>query len=127
MAAFDFQDESGTFLTVEAEDSVDPEHAEDTIESEGHETSEDNDDDIESVSSLKQALEEMTQQKRALEDEVAGLKQDLTSSRARITELWRMSCMQVQEYDEIVTTNDNAIRELQLQLSAASVSEVQDA
>ena len=87
MAALDLQDESGTFLTVQAEDPVDPEHAGDTIESE-HETSEE-DDNEESISSLKQALEEATQQKQALADQVESLNQDLASSRARITELWK--------------------------------------
>ena len=61
MAALDLQDESGTFLTVLAEDPVDSEHAGDTVESE-HETSEE-DDNEENVSSLKQALEEAIQQK----------------------------------------------------------------
>ena len=128
IAALDLQDESGTFLTVQAEDPVDPEHAGDTVESE-HEISEE-DDNEECISSLKQALEEAIQQKQALGDQVESLNQDLASSRARITELWKMSCAQVQEYDKIVTAKDNEIRELQSQLSDSSRSsfpEVQDA
>ena len=100
MAALDLQDESGTFLIVQAENPVDPEYAGDTVESE-HETSEE-DDDEEIVSSLKQALEG-TRQKQALIGGLSwGLKQDLASCRARITELWKMSCAQM-EYDKIVT------------------------
>ena len=128
MVALDLQDESGTFLTVLAEDPVDSEHAGDTVESE-HETSEE-DDNEESVSSLKQALEEAIQQKQALADQVESLNQDLASSRARITELWKMSCAQVQEYDKIVTAKDNEIRELHSRLSDGSGSsfpEVRDA
>ena len=120
MAALDLQDELGTFLTVLAEDPVDSEHAGDTVESE-HETSEE-DDNEESVSSLKQALEEAIQQKQALADQVESLNQDLASSRARITELWKMSCAQVQEYDKIVTAKDNEIRELHSWLSDSSGS-----
>ena len=56
MAVLDLQHESRTFLTVQGEDLVDPEHTGDTVESK-HETS-DEDDDKESVYSLKQALEE---------------------------------------------------------------------
>ena len=58
MAVLDLQDESGTFLTVQTEDPVDPEHAGDTVELE-YMTSEEY-DDKESVYSLKQALEEAT-------------------------------------------------------------------
>ena len=57
-------------------------------------------------------------------DQVEALKQDL-----RITELWKMNCTQVQEYDKIVTAKDNKIKELQSQLSDGSesfVPEVQD-
>ena len=93
MAALDLKDELGTFLTVQAEDPVDWEHAVDTIEME-HETSED-DNNEESVYFLKQALEEATQQKQALADQVEALKQDLASSRASITELWKISCTEV--------------------------------
>ena len=41
-----------------------------------------------------------------------ALKQDLASSGAKITELWKMSCMQVQEYNKIVTAKDHEIKEL---------------
>ena len=44
--------------TVEADYSVDSEHGKDTIESEGHETSEEDND---SISALKQTLEEIIQ------------------------------------------------------------------
>ena len=91
MAALDPQDELGTFLTVQAEDPVYPEHAGVTVESE-HENSEE-DDNEDSIYSLKQALKEATQQKQALLDEVEALKQGLASSRARITELCKMSYM----------------------------------
>ena len=75
MAVLDLQQESGTFMTVQAEDPVDPEHTEDTVESE-HETSEE-DDDEENIYSLKQVLEKVTQQKKALADQLEALKQDL--------------------------------------------------
>ena len=44
MADLDTQDESGTFLTVQAEDPIDPAHAGDTIELD-HKTSEEDNDD----------------------------------------------------------------------------------
>ena len=84
VAASDLQDATGTFLTVEADDSIDSEHDKATIESEGHETSEE-DDDNNSVSAPMYPLEEIIQQKQALEDKVVALKQDLASSRATIT------------------------------------------
>ena len=84
VAASDLQDASGIFLTVEADDSIDSEHDKATIESEGHETSEE-DDDNNSVSAPMYPLEEIIQQKQALEDKVVALKQDLASSRAMIT------------------------------------------
>ena len=59
VATFDLQNESGTFLTVEANDSVDSECSKATIESEGHETSVEDDDDN-SISALNQALEGIT-------------------------------------------------------------------
>ena len=71
IAALDLQDESGTFLTVQDEDPVDPEHAGDTVELE-HETSKKGDNE-DGVSSLKQALEEAIQQKQALADQVESL------------------------------------------------------
>ena len=92
-------------------------------------TSEEGDNE-ESIYSLKQALEEATQQKQALVDQVEALKRDLASSRAGITELWKISCTQVLEYDKIVTAKDNKIKELQSRLSDGSGSsfpEVQDA
>ena len=84
VAASDLQDALGTFLTVEANDSIDSEHDKATIESEGHETSEE-DDDNNSVSAPMYPLEEIIQQKQALEDKAVALKQDLASSRATIT------------------------------------------
>ena len=98
-------------MIVEADDLVDSDHGEATIESEGHKTSEEDDND-DSICALKQALEEISQQKQALEDEVAAIKQDLTSSRARITELCKMNCIHVHEYDKIVAAKDNEIKEL---------------
>ena len=59
MAVLDLQDESGIFLTLQAEDLLDSEHAGDTVESE-YKISEE-DDDKESIYSLKQALEEANQ------------------------------------------------------------------
>ena len=44
MGALDIQDESGTILTVQAEDPIDPAHAGDTIELDHETLEEDNDD-----------------------------------------------------------------------------------
>ena len=67
-AGLRLQDESGTFVTVEAEE---PTHPEELVEEPVAETDgleEDNDED--DISSLRQALEEVTLQKQTLEEEV---------------------------------------------------------
>ena len=126
-AGLRLQDESGTFVTVEAEEPTHPEELveEPVVETDG--LQEDNDED--DISSLRQALEEVTLQKQTLEEEVEGLKQELGNSRSRITELWKMSCTQVQEYDRIVAAKDDEITKLRSQisnLSRSSLSEVQN-
>lgn len=74
--------ESGTFLIVEVEQPTDLEKVEGSIDlEETNSLEEDNDED--DIHSLKQALEEVAQQKRALEEEVEGLKQGLSNSRTR--------------------------------------------
>ena len=57
------------------------------------------------------------------------MKQELASSRAKITELWKMSYIWIQEYDTIVAAKDDEIAELRSQISDAlrsSMPEIQD-
>ena len=107
------RDETGTFVTVKPE--VLTESAQDrepTENEETHQSSSGEEEDEESVQSLKLVLEEANQQKQALQEEVQTLRQELAARKTRITELWKLSCSQVQEYDQIIATKDDEITEL---------------
>lgn len=112
-AGLSLHDETGTFVMVEPE--VPQELVQDR-EPTGHEATNQNlsreEDDEESVQFLKLALEEANQQIQVLQDEVQTLRQELTTSKTRITKLWKLSCSQLQEYDQIIAAKDDEITEL---------------
>ena len=115
MAALSLRDETGIFVTVDPEVLPEAVHDRESTEHEKEETRQslsEEEDNEESVESLKVALEEANQQKEALQEEVQTLRQELAANKARITELWKLSCSQVQEYDQIIAAKDDEITEL---------------
>ena len=46
-----------------------------------------------------------------------ALQQHVEASRARAKEIWRMSCEQVEEFDQIVPTKDQKIAQLRRELT----------
>ena len=114
-AGLSLRDETGIFVTVDPEVLSEAVHDREPTERDNEETRQslsEEEDNEESVESLKVALEEANQQKEALQEEVQTLRQELAASKARITELWKLSCSQVQEYDQIIAAKDDEIAEL---------------
>ena len=61
---------------------------------------------------LKRKLEEVSQQNESLEGEVSSLKSEIERLNLRMSEVWRMSCEQVSQWDATVTAKDEEIAEL---------------
>ena len=94
---------SGTFITAKPE--VPTEQAQaigPTEHEEMHQSLSGEENKEQTVSSLKLALEEANRQKQALQEEVQTFQQ----------ELGKLSCSQMQEYDQIIAAKDDEITEL---------------
>ena len=74
-------------------------------------------DDSENVETLRQAVADITTERDALQVQLQEVTQMLEHKKARIKELWRMSCGQVEEFDAMVVTKDDEIAALKAQLA----------
>ena len=59
----------------------------------------------------------LAQQKATLQEEMEALRQKVESSKARAREIWRISCEQVEEFDVTLTSKDQEITQLKIQLA----------
>lgn len=110
-AAFQLWDESGEFLrvpsaTLEQLTPVEEPHATTSDESSAEERDE--------LESLRQTL---TRERDNLQNELQAVREELRLRKARITELWRISCGQVAEYDLMIKSKDEEIPRLKAQLA----------
>ena len=116
-AAFVLWDEEGEFLTVPAAvptTEVTPE----VSEHESDRSREELRDEPDEVEALRQTVETVTIERDALQVQLQEVTEVLEKKQARIKELWRMSCGQVEEYDAMVVAKDNEIAALKAQLAA---------
>ena len=112
-AAFELWDESGKFLTVPPVDvehspAGDEQHEESGDERPAEETSE--------LETLRQSVVDITRERDTLCDELETVRHELELEKARIKELWRMSCGQVAEHDTMIVSKDEEIARLKAQL-----------
>lgn len=105
------QDASGLFLDLAPgeSDGDNPDEDRDK-ESEG----ENIEDDVET---LRKSLEEVSEQKGALQAEVSSLQEELAGEKERVKELWKVNCMQLSEFDAALTAKEEEIQKLQEQLA----------
>ena len=66
---------------------------------------------------LHQAVADITSERDTLQMQLHRVTAVLEQKKARINELWRMSCGQVEEYDTMVVVKDNEIAALKAQLA----------
>ena len=67
---------------------------------------------------LQERVDALTEEKANLQTELHTLHNALESSKARVKEIWKISCEQVAEFDVLVTAKDAEIAELKSQLAA---------
>jgi len=113
-AAFVLWDENGEFLSVPAAESImtdelpEPTSARSSVEST---------DDADDLEKLRQAVADITTKRDTLQIQLQQVTAVLEQKKARIKELWRMSCGQVEKYDAMVVAKDNEIAALKAQLA----------
>jgi len=74
-------------------------------------------EDADDLEILRQAVADITTEQDTLQMQLQQVTAVVEQKQARIKELWRMSCGQVEEYDSMVVTKDNEIAALQAQLA----------
>ena len=108
-------DDSGVFLTVERRHEVpvatdEPTGSRDTSPTPELATA---DELIQALTQerdeLQGRVDALTQENTNLQTELQTLREAVESSKARVKEIWRISCEQVAEFDEVVTAKDAEI------------------
>ena len=104
------RDAEGVFLTVDPPESpeLEGEHAP-TDTAEGGSAGE--------LETLREELREAVDQQGALREEVAQLKEELENEKAKVKELWQMSCTQLSQFDSSLAEKDDEIALLREQLA----------
>ena len=69
------------------------------------------------METLRKSLEEVSEQKGALQAEVSSLQEELAGEKKRVKELWKVNCMQLSEFDAALTAKEEEIQKLQEQLA----------
>jgi len=98
-AAFVLWDEDGEFLSVPAAESVVTDELLEPMERESARSSVDPTEDPDELEILRQAVADITTERDTLQMQLQQVTAVLEQKKARIKELWRMSCGQVEEYD----------------------------
>ena len=70
---------------------------------------------------LQATVHTLTQEEADLQEQLQALQQALEASRTRVKDIWKISCEQVEEFEEASTAKDREIAELKLRLEAQSV------
>ena len=74
----------------------------------------------EDLGTLRKTLKEVSEQKGALQAEVSSLQEALVRERERVSEMWRVNCMQLAEFDSALTAKDEELEKLREQLARLS-------
>ena len=67
---------------------------------------------------MQATVHTLTQEKADLQEQLQALQQALEASRTRVKEIWKMSCEQVEEFEETSTAKDRETTELKSRLEA---------
>ena len=67
---------------------------------------------------LQATVHTLTQEKADLQEQLQALQQALEASRTWVKDIWKISCKQVEEFEETSTAKDREIAELKLRLEA---------
>ena len=116
-------DESGVFLVVEHRHEVPTEVSEPTRSSDALPTPEPTATDsasalLQEKARLQERIDTLTEENGTLHEEIRTLREALDSSKVRIKEIWKLSCGQVTEFDEVLAARDAEISQLKSQLIA---------
>lgn len=109
---FSLLDHEGVFLTVVPQGRVE---TSEVLPPEPMEL-----DELQSLRQERDSLQEEVQtlsQKDKYLEKVKALKHEVESSKARAREIWRISCNQVEEFDATLTSKDQEIAQLKMQLA----------
>ena len=115
-AAFVLWDEDGEFLCVPAVESVVTDELLEPTERESARSSVEPTKDADDLDTLRQAVADITTERDTLQMQLQQVTAVLEQKKARIKELWRISCGQVEEYDTMLVAKDNEIAALKAQL-----------
>ena len=113
-ASFQLCDKDGKFLTVP---SADANHCSEGDEPYEEMASGSFGEERNEVELLCQSVTDITRERDELREELETTKQQLELKKARVKELWRMSCEQVAEHDALILAKDEEIARLKVQLA----------
>ena len=116
-AAFVLWDEDSGFLSVPAAESIVTDELPEPMDHESAHSSVEPTNDADDLETLRQAVADITSEQDTLQMQLQQVTAVLEQKKARIKELWRMSCGQVEEYDTMVVVKDNEIAALKAQLA----------
>ena len=85
---------------------------------ESEHSSEESGDEPDETETLHQTVEDITIERDALQVQLQKVTQALEQKKARIKELWKISCGQVEEFDAMVVAKDKQIAVLKARLAA---------
>jgi len=115
-ALFVLWGEDGEFLSVPSAESVVTDKLLEPTERESARSSVEPTEDADDLETLRQTVAYITTERDTLQKQLQQATAVLEQKKARIKELWRMSCGQV-EYDTVVVAKDNEIAALKVQLA----------
>ena len=113
-ASFQLCDEDGEFLTVP---SADTDHSYEGDEPYEETVSESFGGECNKVELLRQSVADVTRERDKLREKLEATRQEFELKKARVKELWRMSCEQIAEHDAMIISKDEEIVRLKAQLA----------
>ena len=112
-ASFQLCDEGGEFVTVSSADANYSYKGDEPYQ----ETASGSFEEQNEVQLLHQSVTDITRERDKLRKELEATRQQLKLKKARVKELWRMSCEQVEEHDALIISKDEEIARLKAQLA----------
>ena len=113
-ASFQLYDEDSKFLTVP---SADADHSYEGDEPYKETASKSFGEERNKVELLRQSVTDVTRGRDKLREELEATRQQLKLKKARVKELWRMSCEQIAQHDAMIISKDKEIARLRAQLA----------
>ena len=122
-ATLTLSDHEGVFLTVNPGSEGDDGHSVEDRSNRGSRSPEPIEaNELEAIRNerdeLRATVDVLTQEKAELQEQLQALQQALETSKARVKDIWKMSCEQVEEFEETNIDKDREIAELKLRLAA---------